>query len=203
MLGGDPAGKQSSVARFASASIPLSAHFGVPGRACPACSCRLPRWHTGRESGRMGRPGREVDRAGESPKAEAKAGEVMGRGMSKLQRFILTKAAQQPRVYHAEVLRTYFGWKQSARKLWLNWKRDNQGNLKNPGVQRFSTAEIGIKRYRIVQATLSRACFRLEARGLVTRVSGARACWSGVEITDKGREFLSANLTKNLRQVNR
>jgi hypothetical protein len=115
----------------------------------------------------------------------------MGRGLSKLQRFILTKAAQQPRLYYAEVLCTYFGWKVTARKLWVDWKRDEQGNLKNPGVQRFSRAEIGIKHYRTVQATLSRACIRLEARGLVTRVPGARSCSCAVEITDKGRESVS------------
>jgi hypothetical protein len=120
----------------------------------------------------------------------------MSRGLSKLQRFILEKAARQPRVYYAEILAEFFGWKSSSRlPFWKRiWDRTADGNLASPGMQRFSPKEIGVRRYRAAQASLSRACTRLEARQLVTL--GARSHWSVVEITDKGREFLSVNSAK-------
>jgi hypothetical protein len=115
----------------------------------------------------------------------------MGRGLSRLQWFILKKATRQRRVYHCEVLAEYFGWKTSSHISCPEpWKRDEEGLLENPGRHYFSPTEIGTKHYRVTRATLSRACARLEDRGLV--ISIARySKWAGVEITDQGREFLS------------
>ena len=42
--------------------------------------------------------------------------------------------------------------------------------------------------------TVSRACTRLEDRGLVTQVAGVYSNWAGVKITDGGPEYLSVDL---------
>ena len=116
----------------------------------------------------------------------------MDHGLSKLQWFILKKASRQPRVHYCEVLHEFFGWETSPQHSSRSgdWNKRRNGNLEEPGRWRFSPAEIGVRRYRSVRASLSRACARLGARGLVTCLIG-RYNWSGVEITDKGREFLS------------
>jgi hypothetical protein len=142
----------------------------------------------------------------------------MGRGLSELQRHILMTAGCQRRVYYADVLERYFGWKPAPR--WgrtvrsleryrkgdttydENGKRavtaDEIGMLKNPGSQHFSRRTIGEATYSKTMATLSRACLRLERRGLVKCLQGACSHWAGVEITDQGREWLSANSAANL-----
>ena len=116
----------------------------------------------------------------------------MDRGLSKLQWFILKKASRQSHVHHCEVLHEFFGWETSPRHSSRSgdWNKLRNGNLEEPGRWRFSPAEIGVRRYRSVRASLSRACARLGARGLVTCLIG-RYNRSGVEITDQGREFLS------------
>jgi hypothetical protein len=99
----------------------------------------------------------------------------MGRGLSDLQRFILKRASKQERVYYAEVLRDFFGWTpmQTA-----DWKR---GKLDSPGHHSFSPQQIGKATYRNTLATLSRACRRLEKRGLVERLNGAYSLWAAVK----------------------
>jgi hypothetical protein len=113
----------------------------------------------------------------------------MGRGLSRLQRHILAEAGRRSRVFYAEVLAGYFGW---APKYPL--KRDSDGTLAGPGDQKFSRRGVGEKVYRKTLATLSRSCLRLQQRGLVTCLRGEYGRWAAVEITDKGREWLSANL---------
>jgi hypothetical protein len=135
----------------------------------------------------------------------------MGRGLSKLQRFILHKASKIRRVHYPIILVEFFGWEPdpdrrnyrlvkegdlcanlAARKL-EPAKPDEIGSLKNPRCHIFSRKMIGEKKYRSTMASLSRACLRLEDRGLVTCLVGARSHWSGVELTDAGRAWLSAN----------
>ena len=114
---------------------------------------------------------------------------VMGRGLSDLQKVILRRAAQQrsvrelqrprlggrcapparPDAFYFELLADAFGWKP---KSWGNF-----------GGRHFSRAALGDHRYRAALASLSRACARLEARGLLQRVQVLQ--W-GVLLTDKG-----------------
>ena len=74
---------------------------------------------------------------------------------------------------------------------------DEIGMIILPGLQSFSPQEIGEPRYRATMASLSRSCRRLQERGLVTCLVGAGSHWSCVQITDKGREWLSVNLAVN------
>ncbi len=112
----------------------------------------------------------------------------MGRGLSKLQRFILSKAAHQQRVYYCEILADYFGWQPLKKfKRGECTPTEDVGVLTNPGEYFFSRQAIGEREYTRVMATLSRSCRRLEERGLVTRIQGASTHWSGVEIREEGK----------------
>ena len=86
----------------------------------------------------------------------------MDRGLSKLQWFILKKASRQSRVHYCELLHEFFGWETSPRHSSRSgdWNKRKNGNLEEPGRWRFSPAEIGVRRYRSVRASLSRACAR-------------------------------------------
>jgi hypothetical protein len=135
----------------------------------------------------------------------------MGRGLSPLQRFILVEAGRRPRLYYADVLSHFYGFR-TRRGAKLTYYQDHDldtpstwrdgGELLSPGTQRFDPKEIGERRYRSALAALSRACRRLRERGLVHCRRGQYSHWAGVELTDKGRE-LSVNLTENFSQVNR
>jgi hypothetical protein len=109
----------------------------------------------------------------------------MGRGLSKLQRYILAEAVTGHRTHYCKILAGFFGWETA----WASPARRSP----TPGCRNFDPNEIGRKRYRSAVAALSRACRRLEARGLVTCLQGAYSHWSAVEITDKGREWLLVN----------
>lgn len=117
----------------------------------------------------------------------------MGRGLSDLQKFILRKAARQPRVYYCEICEGFYNWEP---KSWFGVKdgggfcRSKDGNLKYPGTQYFSRAEIGEKEYTRVMAAISRSCLLLQERGLVKCITVASSHWSGVVITEKGRQFI-------------
>jgi hypothetical protein len=111
----------------------------------------------------------------------------MGRGLSDLECYILAAAAGRPRVYHAEVLAGFFGWR-TLRPL-----QYEDGRLLSPGSPRFSAARIGKSRYNEAKNALRRACRRLEEGGLVTYLTGPGRRGSAVEITDKGRQWLSVN----------
>jgi hypothetical protein len=121
----------------------------------------------------------------------------MGGGLSKLQRYILSEAEKRHRVYYAEILNGYFGWTPHHEfQYWgmgayENDHRGEPGTLVNPGGHHFRRREIGATRYNRTMATLSRACHRLVRRGLVTLHHGP--AWSGVEITDEGKRWRSAN----------
>src|SRR5262245_41447125 len=109
----------------------------------------------------------------------------MGRGLSPLQRHILTEAAKQRRLYYVEILVSYFGWKPTnpiirygQHHSFPAGPRNEAGSIVGPGSQHFSRTEIGEQTYRKVMATLSRACQRLDARGLVTCLSGVHSRWA-------------------------
>src|SRR5262245_31279974 len=118
----------------------------------------------------------------------------MGRGLSDLQRFILTRAAQQERLYYAEILAEYFGW-ELRKSMYLKDGKYWSGQF-------FGRRKIGEAVYHRVMATLSRTCRRLEARGLVQCVSGAYCRWSAVDITDKGRDCYRLTLAPAGASVN-
>jgi hypothetical protein len=129
----------------------------------------------------------------------------MGRGLSDLQRFIVAEAGRRGRLYYADVLHHFFGFPPSRGALRYHKPSDrvgqsgppafdpsswaDGGQLAHPGNQKFSPAQVGRQRYHSVCASLSRACLRLQARGLVTCLRGAMSHWAGVELTDKGREL--------------
>jgi hypothetical protein len=141
----------------------------------------------------------------------------MGRGLSELQRYILTEAGKRQRVYYADILEGFFGW--APVKPIARWKagdvrggvpgypeeqipENEVGSIKHPGHQYFSRRKIGEKNYRKVLATLSRTCLRLGQRGLVTCLRGTMGHWSGIEITDKGREQLLVSSKETFRRTN-
>jgi hypothetical protein len=111
----------------------------------------------------------------------------MGRGLSDLQRYILAEAGQRPRVYHAEVLVGFFGWRPQRPLVY------DGGQLLSPVSPRFFRARIGERQYEQATDAVQRACRLLENGGLVRRVKGARPAWVSLQITGKGREWLAAN----------
>jgi hypothetical protein len=119
----------------------------------------------------------------------------MGRGLSDLQRFILRRAGEQHRLYYAEIYVAYFGWP-PTQPLRRHDGTDPQlvaGSLADPGTLRFDPDTIGRERYHSTAVVVSRACSRLEERGLVTCLQATLSHWSGVAITDAGRAWLSAD----------
>jgi hypothetical protein len=123
----------------------------------------------------------------------------MGRGLSQLQRHILTEAGQRERVHPAEILMSFFGW--PYKPTCLHDKPRALGE--RPHGNNFSPAQIGPLRYTRTMASLSRAVRRLEDRGLVERFGytfGKAWC---LKITDKGRQVLSVNNAPTAHSVNR
>ena len=101
----------------------------------------------------------------------------MGRGLSKLQQFILKKASREGDIGPPDILEGFFGWKKTRLPL-------------RPGGHRFSPPEIGTDRYHKTMVTLSRSIRRLEGRGLVQREVahwGNRFC---LRLTDAGKRWL-------------
>ncbi len=94
----------------------------------------------------------------------------MGRGLSPLQQHVLEQAATLGRVDYSSLLASYFGY--TPLRL-----------LDDPAHAGMLTTE-----YRRFLASLSRACRRLEQRGLIIRHRGRPAA---VEITELGRRQLS------------
>ena len=122
----------------------------------------------------------------------------MGRGLSELQRAILalayrnrldrlehaktgdevyTRGVYSIDLYYAEVLREHFGWEVRG----YSWRPERES--RPCWGQSFSMREIGERRYRSAQASLSRAVLRLEARGLVERRHHYLA---GLDLTERG-----------------
>ena len=105
----------------------------------------------------------------------------MTEALSPLQQVILETAARNRSVsddrptdvYAAEILVSYFGFPLTRS---YHPARGYIG-------QHFSRTEIGARRYDAAQASLSRAMRRLETRGLIERVQGAYALWSGANLT--------------------
>ena len=94
----------------------------------------------------------------------------MGRGISELQRWILEEARARGRLYYSDICEGYYGWKQHS----------SYGSHGGPGCNKFSREEIGKAEYNRVMATISRACLRLERRGLVRCIRGL-VRWAAVE----------------------
>lgn len=127
----------------------------------------------------------------------------MGRGLSELQRWILVEASRRDRLYYADILHHYWQFPvRSAMRYRIGVdididvdKRRNStwiagGTLDSPGSQRFDPDAIGRRRYNAAMASVSRACLRLEKRGLVTCLTAKSSHWAAVEITAEGREVL-------------
>jgi hypothetical protein len=135
----------------------------------------------------------------------------MGRGLSKLQQFILSEASKLGRCYYADVLEKFYHW-EPVRSIerYSNMQSDiifgeselkvsdsdSIGQIKYPERNYFSPKLVGLKEYRKVMATLCRSCARLRDRGLVH-------CWqangqhrASVELTDKGRVWLQKYLAR-------
>lgn len=139
----------------------------------------------------------------------------MGRGLSKLQRFILAEAASRRRVHYADILIGYFHWEPILKlsRYALGDKtggflgfpekvmtEEDVGVLAYPGGQKFSKKEIGEKNYRAAMASLSRSVRKLANRGFLTIIEGAYAKWTAVEITGEGRECIKANTKESFPQ---
>jgi DNA-binding MarR family transcriptional regulator len=130
----------------------------------------------------------------------------MGRGLSKLQKTILSLAYRNRLdrleraatadtaferniyerggysidLYDSEVLREHFGWE--PRSIW--W-RPALGEARPHYGQIFKMSEIGERRYRSTRSSLSRAVTRLEDRALVER---RHLDLAGLDLTDRGIE---------------
>src|SRR5262245_49634268 len=114
----------------------------------------------------------------------------MGRGLSPLQRYIVTKAATVQRLYYADILQEYYGWTNHGRPVYVldaAGEPTGEKRAKFAG-QKFWPDEIGRAQYHKTMVTLSRATARLEQRGLVTCLVGNIYQWSGVEITPEGQQ---------------
>jgi len=116
----------------------------------------------------------------------------MGRGFSKLQRFILTRAATAADyLLRSEILVEFWGWKP------ISPIRSRDG--KRAGLYHFSRKRIGEKRYASVMASLSRACRNLQERGLIEQLVGHSG--NCLAITPKGRACVCSEIAS--RSVNR
>jgi hypothetical protein len=135
----------------------------------------------------------------------------MGRGLSKLQQFILCEASKLGRCYYADVLERFYHWEpvcsierhsnlQSdiifGESELKGADSDFLGQIKYPERNYFSPKLVGLKEYHKVMATLCRSCARLRDRGLVH-------CWQGngqhrtsVELTDRGRAWVQKYLAR-------
>jgi hypothetical protein len=135
----------------------------------------------------------------------------MGRGLSKLQQFILTEASKLGRCYYADVLEKFYHWEPvrsieryeiphpdiiSGQSELKGHVSDSLGQIKYPGRKYFSPNLIGLKEYRKVMATICRSSARLRDRGLVHCWQGNGEHWAGVELTDKGREWVGKYLAR-------
>lgn len=130
----------------------------------------------------------------------------MGRGLSDLQRFVLTRALENAQaegravderrgadLYTREALHGFYGWPlvpHAAGRL-----RDNPTigvSLVGLGMLVFKIAPADRARFRANTVAVSKACARLEERGLVARLFGLHARWAGVSLTEAGRAQASA-----------
>lgn len=125
----------------------------------------------------------------------------MGRGLSELQKYIITTAATKEideyhpdgRLYNAEIFAGFYGWRSGY--------YDNEGNFVPHSSPVIATPNfhpgklIDRKKYNTAQVVVRKACDRLEKRGLVEGIVGRS--WAGVRITDKGRE-VAATIPREL-----
>jgi hypothetical protein len=125
-------------------------------------------------------------------------------GLSKLQRWLLDHAQQNrlaerrdakskgADLYFGEVLHGYYGFPYEFRgDVERNPRRDLQG-----GSQMFNPTVIGRSRYNAANAALSRACTRLEQRGLVVVLHGACSHWAGIRLSADDQTAAAARWKK-------
>jgi len=98
----------------------------------------------------------------------------MGKGLSKLQWFILKEAYKKGIVSNADVLIKHYGFKQAL-----------YGSIK------FNRHQIGMKRYLSATVTVSRSFTRLRDRGLMIRNPGQE--WLGNRLTKAGIKAVESN----------
>ena len=155
----------------------------------------------------------------------------MGRGLSGLQKTILrmahdnrvsmkrTDESRGADLYYYEVLAAVWRFDRHPRTdsrgtpAPLRVPEDHaehvetsDGFRRTPGHQHFSKAAIGAEKYNAATASLSRAVTRLEGRGLVRVMQGARSLWTGVVLTPDGIKFaegLSVKPPEEARRLNR
>jgi hypothetical protein len=124
----------------------------------------------------------------------------MGRGLSPLQRRILSLAGEnQGLTSYRDVMVSYFGWKlrrvgKAAKRRRQRWEKRESGPVEyKTKSQWFDEEAIGWHCYRAAIASLSRACSRLGSRGLIYRPqrrSGVGKCQSAIHLTDAGRALM-------------
>ena len=131
--------------------------------------------------------------------------EIMGRGLSELQKYILiTAVTKEPsdeyhargRLYNADIFSGFYEWQSGyydcngtfvPRPIQVASKNFHPGKL------------IDQKKYNTVQSVVRKACDRLAKRGLVVGLVGR--AWAGIEITDKGREVAASLIAKSTAQA--
>ena len=130
----------------------------------------------------------------------------MGRRLSDLQRSILIAVFKapdnrrgQPMLYYKDVCMQYFGWLPGY-AIWYSpdgwkWKYDPR-YAELLGSHCFASQIMGKKEYQRVLVTINKSVRRLEKRGLVECYQGAILHWSGVIITEAGKNLL-ANSKQN------
>jgi hypothetical protein len=116
----------------------------------------------------------------------------MGRGLSDLQRCILTIAFENREsegrdpgqtthkkgadVYRWEIMERFYGWTPPAYA-----RRDGR----KPGGKKYRPQQIGPREYAAAQAAVSKAMNRLNNRGLIDIIEG-RNHWTGGDLTLEG-----------------
>ena len=127
---------------------------------------------------------------------------IMGRGLSELQKYILITAAAKKtgdsrgavdgRLYNADIFQGFYGWQPG----WYTGRDFRPRDMPGVGSRNFQPSIIGQKKYDTTHVVVRKACARLERRDLVVCLMGAHSHWSGIEITNKGREVAASLLAK-------
>ena len=60
------------------------------------------------------------------------------------------------------------------------------------GSPKFKPDEIGLKAYRSAKVAVHKSCRRLESRGLVTIIEADISHWTGITLTQEGRQLAAS-----------
>jgi hypothetical protein len=126
----------------------------------------------------------------------------MGRGLSTIQRSVLTLALENRArygrtdespgadIFHYEILAALWGWPLTHSPLRLQPKVPGHPERRTPSRWHFSLEQVGREHYASARSSLGRAMRRLAIRGLVVRRHSAHAVngvrWSGAKLTPAG-----------------